>query len=437
MATRIAYAFILLINSILSWIMLTPWAIKKLEHLTLDYMTFDCGESGQCYGYFAVQRINFALAIFHFVLAFMLLGVQSTKDGRSALQNGFWGPKIIAWLALVVVSFLIPEGFFLVWGNYFAFVGAMLFVLLGLILLVDLAHTWAEMCLAHIEQDENTRLWRGLLIGSTLSMYGASVAMTVVMYIYFAASGCSMNISAITANMILFFIISIISVQPAIQEANPKAGLAQAAMVTVYCTYLTLSAVAMEPDDKHCNPLIRARGARTTTVVLGAIVTMLTIAYTTTRAATQGFAMGTNRGNSYSQLAADDHEHSLITQQPSSHRQMRAEALQAAVASGALPASALDEDDSDDEDDVKAGKDDERNGTQYNYSLFHMIFLMATCWVATLLTQGISPESASSDFAPIGRTYWASWIKIVSAWLCYTIYAWTIVAPSVLSDREF
>jgi hypothetical protein len=438
MATRIAYAFILLINSILSWIMLTPWAIKKLEHLTLDYMTFDCGESGQCYGYFAVQRINFALAVFHFFLAFLLLGVRSTKDGRSALQNGFWGPKIIVWLALVVISFLIPEGFFLVWGNYFAFVGAMLFVLLGLILLVDLAHTWAEMCLAHIEQEDSSRLWRGLLIGSTLGMYGASIAMTIVMYIYFAASGCSMNISAITLNLLLFIIISFISVQPAIQESNPRAGLAQAAMVTVYCTYLTLSAVAMEPDDKHCNPLIRARGARTTTIVLGAIVTMLTIAYTTTRAATQGFAMGTNRSNAYAQLAADDYEHSLITQQPTSHRQMRAEALQAAVASGALPASALDEDDdSDDEDNAKNGKDDERNGTQYNYSLFHLIFLMATCWVATLLTQGISPESASSDFAPIGRTYWASWIKIVSAWLCYAIYAWTVVAPSVLSDREF
>jgi serine incorporator 1/3 len=439
MATRIAYAFILLVNSILSWIMLTPWAIKKLEHLTLDYMTFDCGESGQCYGYFAVQRINFALAVFHFFLAFLLLGVRSTKDGRSSLQNGFWGPKIIVWLALIVISFLIPEGFFLVWGNYFAFVGAMLFVLLGLILLVDLAHTWAEMCLAHIEHDESSRLWRGLLIGSTLGMYGASIAMTVVMYIYFAASGCSMNITAITTNLILFLVISFLSVQPAIQEANPKAGLAQAAMVTVYCTYLTLSAVAMEPDDKHCNPLIRARGARTTTVVLGAIVTMLTIAYTTTRAATQGFAMGTKTGNSYSQLSSDDYEHSLITQQPTSHRQMRAEALRRAVDEGSIPASALDDSDSDDEDDDtgKHDKDDERNGTQYNYSLFHVIFLMATCWVATLLTQGITPESASSDFAPIGRTYWASWIKIVSAWLCYAIYCWTIVAPSVLSDREF
>ena len=55
MATRIAYAVLLLFNSIFAWIMLTPWAIRKLEHLTLDYMTFECGTS-ECYGYMAVQR---------------------------------------------------------------------------------------------------------------------------------------------------------------------------------------------------------------------------------------------------------------------------------------------------------------------------------------------------------------------------------------------
>ncbi len=215
-----------------------------------------------------------------------------------------------------------------------------------------------------------------------------------------------------------------------------KAGVGQAAMVAFYCTYLTFSAVAMEPDEYHCNPLIRARGARTTTIVLGAIVTMLTIAYTTTRAATQGFAMSSsNAGNksNYAQVSQDDNEHGLVTQQPRSRREI----MQAAIAEGVLPASALDEDSDDDDDNDKHAKDDERLGTQYNYSLFHIIFLMATCWVATLLTQGITPESASSDFAPIGRTYWASWIKIVSAWLCYAIYCWTVVAPKVLSDREF
>lgn len=196
-----------------------------------------------------------------------------------------------------------------------------------------------------------------------------------------------------------------------------------------------MSAVSMEPDDHHCNPLVRSRGTRTASIVLGAIVTMATIAYTTTRAATQGIALGSKGGHNYSHLGTDDNEHGLVTQQPSSRREMRAEALRAAVESGSLPASALDESDDEDEEEYTT-KDDERGSTQYNYSLFHVIFYLATTWVATLLTQNLDPDSQTmDDFAPVGRTYWASWVKIISAWVCYAIYLWTLIAPVVLPDR--
>ena len=180
--------------------MLTPWALKKLEGLTLDYMTITC-QGKQCYGFVAVQRVNFALGLFHFALAILLLGVRSSRDGRAAVQNGYWGPKIIVWLAFVVMTFFIPEAFFQVWGKYFALAGAMMFVLLGLILLVDLAHTWAEYCLEKIE-NYDSKAWRSVLIGSTLGMYTISFAMTIIMYIFFANSGCSMNQAAITVRKI-------------------------------------------------------------------------------------------------------------------------------------------------------------------------------------------------------------------------------------------
>lgn len=195
-ATRIAYALILLINSIVSWIMLTDWAMKKLSKLTLDYVDIKChGE--QCYGFVAVQRINFALGFFHVLMALMLVGVRSSKDGRAKIQNGFWAPKIIGWIAMIVLTFFIPNSFFIVWGNYFAMAGACLFLLVGLILLVDLAHNWAEYCQEKIETSES-RVWTSMLVGSALFMYLASFAMTIVMYIYFAKSGCGMNQAAIT-----------------------------------------------------------------------------------------------------------------------------------------------------------------------------------------------------------------------------------------------
>ncbi|CEI65774.1 Membrane protein TMS1 [Fusarium venenatum] len=426
-ATRIAYALLLLVNSIIAWIMLTPWAIKKLQKLTLDFVTINC-PTGECHGWLAVHRINFALGLFHLVLAGLLFGVATSKSPRASIQNGYWGPKIIAWLAFVVLSFLIPDSFFLFWGNYVAFAAAMLFLFLGLILLVDLAHNWAEYCLAQIE-DTDSRVWRFILIGSTLGMYIGSLAMTIVQYIFFARGSCSMNQAVITINLILWLAISVISVNPTVQEFNPKAGLAQAAMVAVYCTYLTMSAVSMEPNSK-CNPLIMGQGTRTTSIVIGAIVTLLTIAYTTTRAATQSLGLGNSNGI---QLPEDD-EHGLVTQQPSARREMRAEALRRAVEEGSLPADALLSDDESEAGDTPAG-DDERNRTQYSYTVFHIIFFLATAWVATLLTMNFDESTKDGDFATVGRTYAASWVKIVSAWVCYGMYIWTLVAPVVLPDR--
>lgn len=427
-ATRIAYALLLLVNSILSWIMLTPWAIKKLEHLTFDYVKIDC-PTGQCHGWLAMQRINFALGLFHLIFVGLLFGVSSSRNPRAAIQNGYWGPKVIAWLALVVMSFLIPDTFFQVWGNYVSRFGAMLFLLLGLILLVDLAHTWAEFCLEKIEETES-KGWRTVLIGSTLGMYIASLAMTIVMYIFFSGSNCSMNNAVITINLIMWLLASFVSVNPTVQEFNPKAGLAQAAMVAIYCTYLTMSAVSMEPDDKQCNPLIRSQGTRTTSIVIGAIVTMLTVAYTTTRAATQSLGLGSSGAI---RLPEDD-EHGLVTQQPGSRREMRAEALRRAVEEGSLPADALLSDDDESDDGNGTPGDDERQRTQYNYSVFHVIFFLATTWIASLLDMSISADQ-DGDFAPVGRTYFASWVKVVSAWLCYALYTWTLVAPVVLPER--
>ncbi|OAA44381.1 TMS membrane protein/tumor differentially expressed protein [Metarhizium rileyi] len=409
--------------------MLTPWAIEKLQHLALDYVRINC-PNGECYGWLAVHRINFALGLFHVVLAGLLFGVTSSKHPRAVIQNGYWGPKVIVWLILVVMAFLIPNQFFIFWGNYISLFCAMLFLILGLVLLVDLAHTWAEYCLGQIE-DMDSRFWRFVLIGSTLGMYIGSIAMTVVQYVFFAQGDCHMNQAVITINLLLWLIISFISINPKVQEFNSKAGLAQAAMVSVYCTYLTMSAVSMEPDDKHCNPLIRAQGTRTTSVVIGAIVTMLTVAYTTTRAATQSFGLGGTVGGI--RLPEDD-EHDLVTQQPRARREMRAEALRRAVEEGSLPADALLSDDESDQGEG-APHDDERSQTQYSYTVFHIIFFLATAWVATLLTMQYEESTRGRDFATVGRTYAASWIKIVSAWVCYGLYIWSLIAPIVLPDR--
>ncbi|SAM02048.1 hypothetical protein [Absidia glauca] len=405
-STRVGFA--------LAWLMLSDWAIKQLQHLTLDYLKLDCAE-GSCYGVIAVHRVCFALVLFHTILGLLLLGVNDSRQKRAAIQNGWWGPKVLCWFALLAASFFIPNGFFAVWGNYFALVGAAGFILFGLVLLVDFAHSWTERCLENLETQESNK-WKYILIGGTVLMFSGGITLTGIMYAFFATNGCSLNQFFVTFNMILCLLITFLCVTPAVQEANPRSGLSQSSIVVIYCTYLVLSAVANEPNDNQCNPLRRSQGSQTTTVVLGAIFTFLAVAYSTSRAATQ-----VNAG-----IQEDTSREHLI----------------ASVENGSMPRSALYDDDDDDDDDAVDDKDDEKYGAVYSYSFFHFIFAIAAMYVAMLLTNWntITMEETSTpgndgDLVRIGQSYTAVWVKIVSGWLCSIIYGWTLLAPVLMPDR--
>jgi hypothetical protein len=281
----------------------------------------------------------------------------------------------LLYFLLTFLCFLIPNEFFMAYGSYVAPVGAFLFILIGLVLLVDFAHTWSETCLDNWERSESN-LWQFILVGSTFGMFAASIALTTVLYVFFAGSGCGTNTFFLSMNLALSLIVTVLAISKPVQEANPKSGLTQASMVAAYCTYLTASAVANHTDEGNCNPLHANGGTKTTTVVIGALFTFLAIAYSTSRAATQSKALvgkGHRAGAGAISLSNDndeDGEVRLVTNQPKGRKdEMRYQAILAAVNAGSLPASVLDEPE-DDDDEIEAitgeERDDERGGTKYN-----------------------------------------------------------------------
>jgi len=269
--------------------------------------------------------------------------------------------------------------------------------------------------------------------------------MTGVLYAFFASSGCTLNRFFISFNLALCILITIISVHPAVQEANPRSGLSQSSMVAAYCTYLIMSAVGNHTH-KTCNPIHNGgegSGTQQTTVVLGALFTFLAVAYSTTRAATQGRALvGKGQKSGTIHLTSDgDHEVGLVTTQPSKKDNPRYQAILAAVQAGAIPASALDEEFQEDEygDVVGEERDDEKSGTRYNYSWFHVIFVMAAMYVGMLLTdwnvvKTVATDSSDQDVY-IGRSETAMWIRVVSSWICMFLYIWSLIAPVIMADR--
>ena len=134
-------------------------------------------------------------------------------------------------------------------------------------------------------------------------------------------------------------LITILCIHPTIQEHNPRSGLAQSSMVAAYCTYLIMSAIGNHEHDT-CNPLQKYRGsvqgARTTTLVLGAVFTFLAIAYSTSRAATQSSALVGKHKKGAIELPPDNghSELGVVNTQPGRTETPRYQALLAAVEAG-------------------------------------------------------------------------------------------------------
>ncbi|CCF56830.1 hypothetical protein KAFR_0B05350 [Kazachstania africana CBS 2517] len=429
LGTRLLYAAALLLNSLISWVTMST-------NKALLWPDKSCTETGEC-GFFTVHRLNFALGLLHLFLAAVMIGVKSTKDQRAALQNSWWGLKFFVYIILVIFSFFISNNFFVFISKWVSVPSGGIFILVGLILLVDFSHEWAETCIYHVElEDEHSDLWQRFLVIGTAGMYTGSIIMTAVMFIVFCKDQCNMNQSAVTINLILSLITTFLSVSPKIQRANPKSGLAQSSMVSVYCTYLTMSAMASEPDDKLCNPLVRSNSTRNASVILGSLFTFIAIAYTTTRAASNSAFQGTNRNGEI--FLGDDVEYEGLEGQ--TRRQMRYEAIKQAVEEGSLPESALHDVTWMSEPTISStnhiANDDEYSGTTYNYTLFHLIFFLATQWIASLLTVNVVKDDVG-NFIPVGRTYFYSWVKIASSWICYALFDWTLLAPVVLEGYGY
>ena len=74
------------------------------------------------------------------------------------------------------------------------------------------------------------------------------------------------------------------------------------------------------------------------------------------------------------------------------------------------------------------------------FSFFHAMFSMATFYVMMTLTYwfNIGNIDQRDDNGRPEIDGWAPvWIKIVSSWLCVGLYIWTLIAPAVLTDRDF
>ncbi|KAM8977414.1 serine incorporator 2 [Pelodytes ibericus] len=413
--TRLTFSIFLLLGTLVACIMIIPGVevgLQKLPWFCTSSTTI--AGSVNCnaiLGHQAVYRMCFALAAFFFLFIILMICVRSSRDPRAFVQNGFWFLKFLVLVGITVGAFFIPNGVFTTVWYYFGMVGGFLFILVQLILIIDIAHSWSQSWL-QLAEEGNTKCWYAALLICTFLMYAASITAIVFLYIYYTkADACTLNKVFISLNLIFCVIVSIVSILPKVQDAQPHSGLLQASVITLYTFFVTWSAMANVPD-KNCNP------------------TLLSIVTNATNTA------ATSSSSSASVLWWDAPSivglvifivcTLFISMRSSNNTQVnRLMQTEESSPEDAVPIT---------EDGVHRAYDNEEDSVSYNYSFFHFCLFLASLYIMMTLTNWYLPGSSDQS---LSSPWSAVWVKISSSWVGLLLYLWTLVAPVILSDRDF
>ncbi|KAF7242344.1 Serine incorporator 2 [Varanus komodoensis] len=252
--TRLSFTLFLFLGTLVSIIMIIPGVeaeLHKLPGFCEGGGTF-LGAQGKVncksfLGHKSVYRMCFALAVFYFLFALMMICVRSSKDPRAAIQNGFWFFKFLILVGITVGAFYIPDGSFTSVWFYFGVLGSFFFILIQLILLIDFAHSWSQIWLRNADEG-NSKSWYAALFIFTFLFYVVSIAAVVLLYVYYTKpDSCTENKAFISVNLIFCVIVSVVSILPKVQDAQPHSGLLQASIITLYTMFVTWSALANVP----------------------------------------------------------------------------------------------------------------------------------------------------------------------------------------------
>uniref|UniRef100_A0A667Z0G5 Serine incorporator 2 n=1 Tax=Myripristis murdjan TaxID=586833 RepID=A0A667Z0G5_9TELE len=405
--TRLVFSFFLLLGTMVSVIMILPGMeaeLRKIPGFCQDGSTIPGFENQvNCdviVGYKSVYRMCFAMACFFFLFSAIMINVRSSKDPRAAIQNG----------SIMFIALLLPMPF-TVWF-YFGVVGSFIFILIQLILLIDFAHSWNKVWVENAENSDN-KCWFAGLLSFTILHYALAIAAVVLFYIYYTQpNDCTEHKVFISLNLIFSIIISIVSILPKVQEAQPHSGLLQASLISLYTMYVTWSAMTNNPNRK-CNPSLLSLVSNVSTTeqtpdsttgqvqwwdaqgIVGLIIFLFCTLYASIRS------------SSNTQV----------------NKLMQTEEGRGSGGEGEVG-----------EDGLRRAVDNEEEKVSYSYSFFHFHLFLASLYIMMTLTNWYQPDTSTQAMQ---SSMPAVWVKMSSSWLGLGLYLWTLIAPLIFPDRDF
>jgi len=383
--SRVPYVLILFLFSLAAAILRYSNGLRLNYIVNIDV----CIDPNKCYGVGAVYRVTFGAFLFFIFHALLLTSRSCVKRGA---DTGFWILKLLLLAGLVVVSFVLPPAVFDVYF-WVAMVVAGFFIIVQIIILIDFAYSWNDDWLKE-EKD-----WKAAILTCATLGYILSLVAMVLMFIYLASGPqCSLEQAFISITIILTLIFTIISSTNQCEHG----AILPSAVCTVFCYWLLYSALTDNPST--CNTF---RGSPNTfRTIMGFIVAAGSVAYAAFNASQNSHALTLT-------AKAADRPNSNDTSAPIKYHDTEEEEHDASL--------------------EQHEESEEALGAQTKEAWrFQLTMASGACYACMLLTDW--GEAAAGDSGP-GMT--SVWIQIVSQWTAALLYTWTLVAPYVLTNREF
>eukprot|EP01006_Ploeotia_vitrea_P031275 TRINITY_DN63599_c0_g1_i1.p1 TRINITY_DN63599_c0_g1~~TRINITY_DN63599_c0_g1_i1.p1 ORF type:complete len:428 (+),score=222.09 TRINITY_DN63599_c0_g1_i1:603-1886(+) len=424
-------------------------------------------------GFGAVYRISFSLFAFFLFNALMLLGAGRRGDADSgvggrddddlrfaSMYRASWPCKGALLLVLLVLSFVVPNGFFDVYAVLARFVSGV-FLLMQIVILIDFAYQWNQSWMA------DGREWKVPVLAVSLAMYAASLTICVFAFKWFSHDDeCRNNTFFLAMTIILTFVVSMVS----LSNFSEHGALLPSAVVTLYAYYLAVSAMGSDPNPA-CNALHGNEDDPVETVISIAIAAF-SVCYAAWSASTSEVFGAATDDDDDIETAADQEREQVdrqrrrdleIVANPNLHagnydasaddgpeegtnsKQRgklrggyqhgghgdyedgadRARLVDATATYG----SSHDDDHSDGEPETVVQR------VVRQHRSFHLIMAAASMYIAMVLTNWQSNTHSSA--AAVNLSSETVWIKILSQWATLLLYLWTLIAPYLFPDRDF
>jgi len=372
---NIIYLMTFILSAILA-VILQYWGAPQFQIYSFDVGCTDIPgiDIDACKGDSAVYRISIGLT------SWFVLITLGTALGKKSFHVKHWFIKLLLLIVLITGLFFVTidgiNGFIPI-----ARVVSALFLILQIVAFIDAAYHWNSWVKGHIFNEDETeynKKWMAsaLIVCAVLMLI--FVTSTVLLYVYYGKCTISSVFITVTAISCIGTTIWQLNTPPEKTDST----LLTSCIVSTYAIYLCWASVHANPDP--CNT-VSLGSDDPQSIILGMAITVFSLSWTCYSASTRNYFVediGENNQLMHCEEGSED-----------------------------------DEDDDEDDEDME------------HLWFFHLMMATGSIYMAMLLTNW-GTHSGEKNNAQM-------WVSIISQWVSIIVYAWTLMAPSCLPDREF